>query len=323
MKALIRIVVVLAAAFTFTQAFGQAYPSKPVRFIITYPPGGAIDLLARATAAEMSKIWGQPVIVEGKPGGGGVIAAVAAARSAPDGYTIFMTDQPPLAITPFLQRDIPYDPIKDFSAVLGMVESYGVLAVAPNFPANTVSEFIAVAKSKPGAINFGSWGVGSTAHLDPETFAAAAKISVTHVPYKGAADMFRGLLSGEIQMLFISLGPAIPQISQGQIKALGYGSLKRTPLLPDVPTISEAGLPGFVESSWLGWIVPAGTPRPIINKIYADAGRIFSVQPYVDKYITAVGFEIYNIPPEQFSRVIIETRAKREAQLKRLKLQAN
>jgi tripartite-type tricarboxylate transporter receptor subunit TctC len=319
-----RAAAVLTAALACAPAVAQvgAFPVRPVRMVIPYVPGGAVDILARASGSEMSRIWGQPVIVDNRAGGGGVIAATAVARSPADGYTIFMTDQPPLAITPFLQRDLPFDPVKDFAAVIGLVQSYSILVVPNNFPANSVAELIAVARAKPGAINFGSWGVGSTAHLDPEDFSASARINMTHVPYKSAADMFRGLLSDEIQLVFISLGAAIPQIKQGQLKALGYGSLRRTSLLPDVPTMSESGLPGFEEQSWLGWVVPSGTPRAIINKIATDAGKMFSDQAFVDKYITGVGFEVYNLPPEPFAQVLKETRAKREAQVKRLKLTA-
>jgi tripartite-type tricarboxylate transporter receptor subunit TctC len=314
----------LTAALVCTAAIAQvaAFPVKPVRIVIPYVAGGAVDILARAAGGEMSKIWGQPIIFDNRAGGGGVIAAAAVAHSPADGYTIFMTDQPPLAITPFLQRDIPYDPVKDFAAVIGLVQSYSILVVPNKFQANSIAELIAVARAKPGTINFGSWGVGSTAHLDPEDFSASAAISMTHVPYKSAADMFRALLTDEIQLVFISLGAAIPQIKQGQLKALGYGALKRTSLLPDVPTISESGLSGFEEQSWLGLVAPSGTPRAIVNKIASDAGKMFSDSTFVDKYVTGVGFEVYNLPPEPFAKVINDTRAKRQAQVKRLKLTA-
>lgn len=313
---------VLCAALACAPASGQiaAYPLKPVRMVVPYPPGGAVDALARAIGNELSKIWGQPVVIEGKPGAGGVTAAVAVARSAPDGYTIFLADQTPLAITPFLQRDLPYDPVKDFAAVIALVQSSSVLVVPRDFPVNTMTELITAARAKPGAINYGTWGIASTAHLNTEELATAAGIVMTHVPYKGAADVFRGLLSSEVQAAFISIGAASPQIKQGQLKALAYGGNKRSPLLPDVPTLGESGVPGFQVGSCLGFVVPGATPRAIINRIAADAGRALYVQEFKDKYIDAVGFEVFNLPPDQYAQLLIEMRLKNQAQLQRLKL---
>lgn len=322
---LIHLALILTTSLVFVPALAQvaSYPQKPVRMVISYPPGGAVDALARAVGNDLGKLWGQSVVVEGRPGAGGVSAAVAVAHAAPDGYTIFLTDHTPLAITPFLQRDLPYDPVRDFATVITVTESFSIVVVPGKFPVNSISELIAAAKTKPGAINFGSWGIGSAAHLDPEEFAAMARISMTHVPYKGAAEMFRGLLTGEIQLAFVSLGAAIPQIKQGGFKALGYGSLKRTPLLPLVPTVAESGLPGFEERSWLGLIVPAATPRPIINKIAADTARVLAVPAFKEKFIEGIGFEASSLSPDAFAQLLEETRAKRQAQLKRLNLQVN
>ena len=326
MKAhILRVAALLAAALACAPAIGQvaAYPVKPVRIVIPFPPGGAVDALARGVGNELTKIWGQPVLIEGKPGAGGVTAAVAVVNSAPDGYTIYMTDEVPLTITPFMQRDLPYDPVKDFTAVIALVQSSSMFVVPRDFPANTIAELIAAARAKPGAINYGTWGIGSTAHLDTEEFAAAAAISMTHVPYKGFAEMSRGLLSGEVQAAFISLGAASPQIKQGLLRAIAYGGPKRAPLLPDVPTMAESALPGFQVGSSLGFVVPSATPRPIINRIAADAGRALSVPAFKEKFVDGVGFEVYALPPEPFAQLVHETRAKRETQLKRLKLQVN
>jgi len=326
MKAhILRAAAVLTAALACAPAFGQVatYPIKPVRIVIPFPPGGAVDALARGVGNELTKIWGQPVLIEGKPGAGGVTAAVAVVNSAPDGYTIYMTDEVPLTITPFMQRDLPYDPVKDFTAVIALVQSSSMFVVPRDFPTNTIAELIAAAKAKPGAINYGTWGIGSTAHLDTEEFAAAAAISMTHVPYKGFAEMSRGLLSGEVQAAFISLGAASPLIKQGRLKALAYGGAKRAPLLPDVPTMAESSLPGFQVGSSLGFLVPSATPRTIINRIAADAGRALSEPAFKDKFVDSVGFEVFALPPDPFGQLIQETRAKRQAQLKRLKLQVN
>ena len=313
----------LAATLVCGPAPAQvSYPVKPVRMVLPYPPGGAVDALARGLGNELAKIWAQPVVIDGKPGAGGVTAAVTVARSAPDGYTIFLADQVPLAVTPFLQRDLPYDALKDFAAVIALVQSSSVLVVPRDFPAATMQDFITAAKAKPGAINYGTWGIASTAHLNTEELATAAGIRMTHVPYKGAADVFRGLLGGEVQAAFVSIAAASPQIRQGQLKALAYGGAKRTRFLPEVPTMAEAGVPGFQVGSCLGLVVPAATPSGIISRIAADAGRALYVPEFKDKYIDGVGFEVFNLPPERYAQLLAEMRAKNEAQLKRLKLSA-
>jgi len=315
---------VLSAALACAPVFGQApaYPVKPVHIVIPYPPGGSVDVFARSIANELSRLWGQPVVIDGKPGAGGVTAASGVAHSAPDGYTIFMTDQGPLTIIPFLQRDLPYDPIKDFAAVIGLTQSSGIVVVPSNSPVNTIADLIAAAKTRPGAINYGTWGVASTPHLAAAQFAASAGIEMTHVPYKGAVDMTRALMNGEIQLAFHSVNATVPQIKQGQIKAIAYAGQKRLPLLPDVPTVAESGLPGFYVPSWLGFVVPSATPRTIIDRIAADTGRVLSVQAFKEKRIDAAGYELINLSPVQFAQLIDETRARHEVLLKRLKLQA-
>ena len=318
--------VLTTAALICSPVIGQSYPVKPVRMVIPFPPGGAVDALARGVGNELSKIWGQPVLIEGKPGAGGVTAAVAVVNSPADGYTIYMTDEVPLTITPFMQRDLPYDPVKDFTAVIALVQSSSMFVVPREYPANNIAELITAAKVKPGAINYGTWGVGSTAHLDTEEFAAAAGVSMTHVPYKGFAEMSRGLLNGEIQAAFISLGAASPLIKQGRLKALAYGGAKRAPLLPEVPTMSESGLSGmsgFLVSSVLGFLVPSATPRVIVNRIAEDTGRALSVPAFKERFVDGVGFEVYALPPDPFGQLVQETRGKRQAQLKRLKLNVN
>jgi tripartite-type tricarboxylate transporter receptor subunit TctC len=320
-----RIATLLTAALGCAPAIGQVedYPGKPVRLVIQYPPGGSVDALARAMGSELGKLWGQAVVVEGKPGAGGITATASVAHSAADGYTILLIDQGPLTVTPFMQRDLPFDPVRDFAAVVALVQASSLVVVPANSPLNTIPELIAAAKVKPGALNYGTWGVGSVSHLGTEDFATMAGIALTHVPYKGAADVSRGLMGGEVQLAFHSVGATVAQIKQGRLKAIAYAGLKRPPLLPDVPTITESGLPGFYARSWLGIVAPAATPRTIINRIAADAGRVLAVQPFVDKYINGAGFEVFNLPPEPFARVIQETRLKNEAQIKRLKLQAH
>ena len=324
MRRFIGAALVVVAGLIGSAAFGQvsAYPAKPVRLVIPYPPGGSVDNLSRAIAAELSKLWGQPVVVDGKPGAGGVTAAVAVASAPPDGHTLYLTDQGPFAITPFMQRDLPFDPIKDFTPVIALVKASGLVVVAAGSPINSISDLIAAARAKPGVINYGSWGVGSVSHLGAEEFATEAGVSMTHVPYKGAADMTRALLANEIQFAFHSLSASAPQIKQGRLKAIGYSSLKRPALLPDVPTIAESGMPGFEQRSWLGVVAPSATPRPVLTKIAADAGRVLSVPAFVDRYVNGEGFELMNVTLERFAALVDETRTKTEAQLKRLKLRA-
>jgi tripartite-type tricarboxylate transporter receptor subunit TctC len=322
MKRLIGAVLAVVAAVTCGAALGQAaaFPAKPVRIVIPYPPGGSVDNLARAVAAELGKLWGQPVVVDGKPGAGGVTAAVAVATAPPDGHTVYLTDQAPFAITPFMQKGLPFDPMKDFAPVIALVKASGLVVVAAGSPINSISDLIAAAKLKPGAINYGSWGVGSVSHLGAEDFATVAGISMTHVPYKGAADMTRALLAGEIHFAFHSLSASAPQIKQGRLKAIAYSSLKRSGLLPDVPTIDESGMPGFEQRSWLGIVAPSATPRTVLAKIAADTARVLSTPAFNERYVNGEGFELLNVPLEGFAAVVEQTRVKTEAQLRRLKL---
>ncbi len=299
------------------------YPPKPVRIVIPVPPGGSQDTLARALANELARLWGQAVVIESRPGAGGVTAAAAVAQSAADGTTIFMADEVPLTITPFMHRNLPYDPVKDFAAVIALVQAAPTVIAPGSSAFRTIAQLVATAKAKPGAVNFGSWGLASQTHLVTEEFAALAGVHITHVPYKGGADVLRGLLSGEIQLAFTGLTPTLPHIRQGRLIAIAYAGASRSPLLPEVPTIAESGLPGFQASSWLGWSVPSATPRAIVNRIASDAGRVLSVQAFKDKYVTPVGFEVFNLPAEPFEQLISDRRRKNEALLKRLKLQGD
>jgi tripartite-type tricarboxylate transporter receptor subunit TctC len=291
--------------------------------LVGYPPGGSVDLLARALSSELSKSWGQPVIVENRPGAGGVAATNAAARSGPDGHTLLLTDQGPLTTIPFLQTDLPYDPVKDIAAVIGLVKTGALIVVPGNFPATTIADFIAAAKAKPGTLNFGSWGTAGVNHLEAEEFAAFSGISITHVPYKGAAELTRALIAGDVQITFHSTGVVAQQVKGGQLKALAYAGSTRAPLLPEVPTTAEAGLRGFETNRWLGMVASSATPRAIIQKVAADTQRVLADPAFADKQVVGMGFEVYALAPDPFAKLIEETRRKTGALLKRLKLQAN
>lgn len=310
----------LLLAFASSLAVAQTppYPGKPVRIVIPVPPGGVQDLLARGLAHDLSQRWGQSVVTENRPGAGGVSAADSVAKSPPDGHSIFMADEVPFAITPLLIARLPYDPVADFTPVIALVQSSHVLVVASSSPAQTLKDLVATARARPGEINYGTFGAGSTAHLNTEEFATLAGIRVSHVPYKGGADVMRAVVAGDIQFAIAGLTPSQPLIRQGRLRALAYTGSRRLASLPDVPTVAEAGVPGFQTRSWFGWVVPAGTPRAIVDRIAADAGRVISTPEFRDKYLAPAGVDALNLGPEQFVQLLKETRAKYEAQVRRL-----
>ena len=306
-------VALLAGAHIAVQA--QSYPVKPVRIVIPVPPGGVQDALTRAIAAELGKLWGQGVVVENRPGASGIIAAEAVARSAPDGYSVLQTDAITFMTNQFLRRNLPYDPAKDFAPVIGLVQTSDVLVARLQLPARTVAELVALARAKPGALNYGSFGQGSAAHLDAEKLSLAAGVSMTHVPYKGGGDIPKALLAGEIDFAFTGLTSVLPLIRDGRIRALAFGGPRRSPALPDVPTLQEQGY-SFDTGGWFGWFVPSATPRAIVDRIAADTGRVLGNAAFRDKYILGVGLEPLNVPASQFADLVKETHGKYAALFK-------
>ena len=302
---LLGVVLSLAA----TVASGQSWPNKPVRLIVPYPAGGLTDVLARGISAEVVKIWGQPLLVENRPGASQMIGAEATAKAAPDGYTIGMLDKTPIAINPFLFSKLPYDPQKDFAPVINLVQTSQVLVAHPSLPANNVAELVALAKAKPGGINYGTFGAGSITHLDSEAFAAAAGVRLTHIPYKGIAEVLPAVASGQIQVALSGIPPMLPLARQGRLKVLGAMTPRRVPVLPEVPTFAEQGY-DLVSSSWFALFAPAGTPRPIIEKIGADIGRVITQKDFDERFITGVGLEMLNHSPEQLAATMASDRAK-------------
>ena len=313
------VIAALIAAFIPVASYAQAFPAKPVRIVIWVPPGGVQDALTRAMATELNKVWGQPVLVENRTGASGIIAGEAVARSAPDGYSIFQTDGTTFNTNYFLRRNMPYDSVKDFAPVLGLVQTSDILVAKLQLPAGNVRELVALAKSKPGALNYGSFGLGSSPHLDAEKLSLAAGIAMTHVPYKGGADIPKALLSGEIDFSFNGLTSVLPLIRDGRIKALAFGGAQRSPALPDVPTLAESGY-NFDTGAWFGWFVPAATPRTVIDKLAADAGRVLAAPAFRDKYILAVGLEPMNLQAAQFADVVKDTRVTYESLFKRVQI---
>ncbi|HEY3073999.1 MAG TPA: tripartite tricarboxylate transporter substrate binding protein [Burkholderiales bacterium] len=298
MKALL-----LALALALGHAHAQdAYPSKPLRFILPFPPGGGTDILGRLLAERLAANLGQPVVTENRGGAGGNVGAEAAARSAPDGYTIVLV-APSLAISPTLYAKLNYDPVKDF-APIGLVASVpNVMITHPSVPAQNLREFIALAKSKPGGMNFGSGGSGTSNHLAGELLNLAAGIKLVHVPYKGVNLAMNGVLAGEVQLAFIGIPVPAPHIKAGRLRALAVLARERSPILPEVPTAEEAGLANFDVTTWYGILAPAGTPRPIITRLNAEFVKIMRA-PEMKGRLATMGTDPLTSTPQEFAAYI-------------------
>jgi tripartite-type tricarboxylate transporter receptor subunit TctC len=296
-------------------AHAQSWPAKPVRMIVPYPAGGLTDTLARGIAVEAQKAWGQPMIVENRPGASQMIGAEVIAKSPPDGYTIGMMDKTPLAINPWLFSKLPYDPVKDFTPVINLVQTSQVLVAHPGLPANNVKELVELAKQKPGSINYGTFGNGSITHLDSEAFASAAGVKLTHIPYKGIAEVLPAVVSGQIQVALSGIPPMLQLARSGKLKVLGAMTAQRVPVLPDVPTFTEQGYP-LVSSSWFALFAAAGTPRPLVEKIAADIGRIISQKEFDQRFISGVGLEMLNQGPDQLAATVASDRQRYQVYVK-------
>ena len=297
-----RTVMLLLVAALSTNLAAQGYPSKPIRYVVPFPPGGATDTLARVIGAKLSDAWGVPVVVENRPGAGGNVGTDLVAKSAPDGHTLLMAVNSH-AINASLYSKLPYDPIKDFVPVILVATTPNVLVVNPSVPANSVQELIALAKARPGTLTFASAGAGSGAQLAGELFKALAKVDLTHVPYKGAAPAMTDLVGGQVSMSFIVYPVASPQIQAGKLRTLAVTSLGRSSLVPNVPAISEAGLTGFDVVSWFGTLVPAGTPPAVVSRLNAEIGRSLQA-PDVKEKMNAQGLELRGGTPAQLDAFI-------------------
>ena len=296
------------AAFVLAQA-PAAYPTKPIRLVVPFPAGGATDIFAREVAKHLTEAWGQSVVVDNRPGAGGNIGSELVAKSAPDGYTLEMGTVGTHAINASLYSKMPYDHIKDFVPVILVAGVPNVLEVNPSVPVNSVQELIAYAKANPGKLNFASSGSGTSIHLSGELFKVMAGVQMTHVPYKGSAPALSDLLGGQVQLMFDNLPPSLPQIKAGKLRALAVTSSTRAPALPDVPTVAEAGLPGFEASSWFGVLAPAGTPPAIVAKLNAEIAKWLTT-PEAKEKLAAVGANIASGTPEDFARHIQAETAK-------------
>jgi len=283
----------------------QTFPGRPVRIIVPQTPGGAADALARIVGQKLSERWGQPVVVENKPGAGGNVGTELVAKSPADGYTLLMSYVGTQAINGSVYRSLPFDPYKDFATVATVATVPFALVVNQNFPPKTTQEMVAYAKAHPGKVNFGSAGNGSLNQLLGEMVNLNQGTKLVHVPYKGAAGALTDTIGGQIQMTFSSLPSVAGHIRNDRLRALAVTGAKRSAAFPDVPTLAEGGLSGFELSPWFGLLAPAGTPEPVVKKINADVAEVLRDKDLLEKF-AAVGADPYLTTPEQFSRILRE-----------------
>ena len=286
----------------------EPYPSKPLRLILPFPPGGGTDILGRLLAERLAANFGQPVVTENRGGAGGNVGAEAAARATPDGYTIVLV-APSLAISPTLYAKLNYDPVKDF-APIGLVASVpNVMITHPSVPAQNLREFIALAKAQPGGMNFGSGGSGTSNHLAGELLNLAAGIKLVHIPYKGVNLAMNGVLAGEVHLAFIGIPVPAPHIKAGRLRALAVLARERSPILPEVPTAEEAGLGNFDVTTWYGILAPAGTPRPIVTRLNAEFVKIMH-SPEMKERLATLATDPLTSTPEEFAAYLQQEIAK-------------
>jgi tripartite-type tricarboxylate transporter receptor subunit TctC len=278
----------------------HAWPTKPLRIVVAYPPGGGIDVLARQLADKLTPAWGQPVVVENKPGANTIVATDAVAKSAADGHTILMTTDATFSINPHLYAKLPYDSQRDFMPVTMLVLLHQLLVAHPSLQANTLEELIKLAKAKPGAINYASYGSGSQPHLAGEMLKNKAGIDLVHVPYKGISLAVPAVMAGEVQLTFAGIATSMGPLKAGRIKAIAIGGAKRSALLPQVPTFGELGYPEVETHAWFGLFLPAGSPREAADRIYQDTKKILDEPQFRQTQLIDKGYEVVASSPQDF-----------------------
>ena len=299
-----------AAAFGVKcEAAAPAYPIKPIRFIVPYTPGSSGDIFARAIAQKMSESWGQQVIVDNRGGSGGMMGSEMAAKAPSDGHTLMLGGTSNMAINPALYGKLPYDPVRDFAPVTLVASTPYVMIVNPSVPAKTVPEFIALAKARPGQLNYATTGSGSAVHLTAALFASMAGVQLVHVPYKNQASRIVDVMAGEVQMMFAGTVLVQQHMKTGKVRALGISGAQRSPLMPDLPTIAESGLKGFESSGWFGVFVPAGTSRGIVMQLNAEIIRALKL-PDVSERFSREGADLFGNSPEEFAAFVKSEAAK-------------
>ena len=297
----------LVASPALAQNAAAAYPSKPIRIVVPYPPGGFNDTLARTVGARLQTVWGQPVSVDNKPGGGTVIGTDAVAKSPADGYTLFIMPFA-FAVNPSIFKKLPYDPVKDFSPITLAATTPNLLVVGSELKVNSMAEVRALAKGKPGGISYASTGVGSSNHLSKEKFKQMAGVDITHIPYKGSGPAVTDLIGGQVGLMFDNIPNVIQHIKAGKLKALAVTAAKRSPHTPDVPTVAEAGVPGYEVSVWFGIAAPGGTPAAIIDKLNTETVKTLNLPEVKEKFF-AQGVDVVGSTPVQFATHLKEQSA--------------
>ena len=292
------IIALLASTTVIAQP--ATYPTKPIRIVVAYTPAGATDILARTIGQKLTEAWGQAVIIDNRPGANGNIGSEYAAKATPDGYTLLMVTAGTHGINPGLYRKLGFDAVKDFAPVSLVAMVPNVFVVNNGVPAKDLKEFIAYAKANQGKLNYGSPGNGSTAHLSMELFKSMTGIQMVHVPYKGSAGVLADLIGGQIVVTMDNMPPYVPQVKAGKIRALAVSPARRSPALPEVPTVAEAGVPGYDSGAWFGLVAPANTPKDLVDKLSRETARILKL-PDVSARLADLGAEAVGSTPEQFS----------------------
>jgi len=293
---------IAAALFVFGVSC-HAFPDKPVRLVIGFTPGGPSDILARAVGQKLAERWGQQVVVENRPGAGGNLAAEAVAKSAPDGHTWLLGNNSILATNQSLYRTLPYDPVKDFAPVALVAVQPNILVVNPEVQARTVEELILLARKSPGKLNYASSGAGAAAHLAGELFKTMAGVDIVHIPYKGAQPALTDLIAGHAQLMFATSASVIPYMKAGRLRALAVTTAQRSPSVPDLPTVAEAGLPGFEATTWHGVVVPAATPGPLVQRLNQDINAVLKEKDLSER-LAGLGAEVVTGSPRDFQDYI-------------------
>jgi tripartite-type tricarboxylate transporter receptor subunit TctC len=293
----------LLVGFSHQAALAE-FPAKPVHIVVPYPPGGAVDSFARVLSQQLSETWGQQVVVDNRPGASTMIGAEQVAKSPADGYTLLLSAELTFVTVPHLYEKMSYDPLKDFAPITGLVSATQALVANPSLPAKTVKDIVALAKAKPGELSYGSFGIGSTGHLNMEVLQAMTGVRFNHIPYSGAGPAMNDVIGGHINFMFAALSIVKGNVQAGKLRMIGVGSDHRNREFLDVPTISESGVPGFEAKSWFGLAAPAGTPAEIIKKINNDVAKVLTEPAFADKYLSAQGLEPIVSSPEKFVRFI-------------------
>jgi len=296
-----RIAVLAAALLAVCGALAQPFPSRPVKIVVPTTPGGATDALSRSLGARLSEIWGQPVVVENKPGATQIIGGEYVAKAPPDGYTLIVSDAATFIMNPILHKNLPYDGLRAFTPVTLLVRFPWVIALHPSVPAASFQEFVAYARAHPGAISYGSFGTGSSGHISVDYLKNLLGIDIVHVPYKGAGPAVTDLLAGQIQMMMVTPLLVEPHARAGKLRLIAAATPNRIPRLPELPTVAESGVPGYEAGTWFALAGPAGMPREVTYAIYAEVKKVLHEPAFKERYIERQWFEVVANPPDEFA----------------------